>query len=382
MSPQSGGERMIGPCDADSHSAEESAGSAGLVFDVAAMVAPLWIHSRGDAHVQIAILDGPVNRAAISLRQARLRTLELPNPTVRSDRASSHGTCMAGVILGESSQGAVGIAPQCSGLLIPVFDPDRASVDAPCSQSDLATAIDRARQEGAHVINVSGGAFIADRRADAALAGAVKACESDGVLIVAAVGNQGCCCAQVPAALPTVLAVGATDALGQVLQLSNWGDVYINHGLVAPGERIPADRGDGIIELGTGTSDAAAFTSGIAALLLSIQRQTRGDLDPLRIREILLQTARRTVFDDDRVFRGRLDPRRALARLLNEGRGSIQATASGASTLHWGSAGAARGPDVWQPSSAALTRVYQGVDAQRFGRTRILGPAGSSYLEL
>ena len=44
--------------------------------------------------------------------------------------------------------------------------------------------------------------------AEPELAAAVRACASAGVLIVAAVGNDGCDCLHVPAALPCVLAVG------------------------------------------------------------------------------------------------------------------------------------------------------------------------------
>ena len=58
------------------------------------------------------------------------------------------------------------------------------------------------------------------------------------MLIVAAAGNNGCQCLHLPAALPTVLAVGAMDAQGLPLGSSNWGDAYQNEGILAPGEKV------------------------------------------------------------------------------------------------------------------------------------------------
>ena len=59
-----------------------------------------------------------------------------------------------------------------------------------------------------------------------------------GVLIVAAGGNDGCECLHVPAALPNVIAVGAMDANGRPLEFSNWGELYRQQGVLAPGENI------------------------------------------------------------------------------------------------------------------------------------------------
>ena len=50
--------------------------------------------------------------------------------------------------------------------------------------------------------------------ADPLLADVVRQCARQGVLIVAAAGNEGCACLHVPAALESVLAVGAMDAAG------------------------------------------------------------------------------------------------------------------------------------------------------------------------
>ncbi|MEV8434948.1 S8 family serine peptidase [Streptomyces chartreusis] len=85
-------------------------------------------------------------------------------------------------------------------------------------------------EEGAHVINISGGERAADGSADKMLERALRLCKDNGVLVVAAVGNDGCDCLQVPAAVPSVLAVGATGTDGRPLEVNNWGSTEPKHG--------------------------------------------------------------------------------------------------------------------------------------------------------
>ena len=66
-----------------------------------------------------------------------------------------------------------------------------------------------------------------------------RSCEDNNVLVVAAAGNDGCACLHVPAAVPSVLAVGAD---GKPLETSNWGEAYRSNGILAPyriGESVP-----------------------------------------------------------------------------------------------------------------------------------------------
>ncbi len=112
----------------------------------------------------------------------------------------------------------------------------------PTSQSDLAQAIDLARDHGAQIINISSGQLSTRGRADPQLEAAVKRCAESGVLIVSAAGNDGCDCLHVPAALPGVLVVGALDGSGQPAEFSNYGGLYRPRGLLAPGENVRVAR--------------------------------------------------------------------------------------------------------------------------------------------
>ena len=252
----------------------------------------LRAESPGDPEVCVAILDGPVDLSHPCFEGARLTRLQTLVPGVASaGPASRPGTHITSVIFGQPGSPVQGIAPGCRGVLLPLFKDGAGEPLAPCSQLDLARGISQAVQEGAHIINISGGQFDPTGAADPILADAVRACAAHNVLIVAAVGNEGCACLHMPAALPAVLAVGAMNAEGTPLEFSNWGDAYQTQGLLAPGEGIRgAVPGGGVTTL-SGTSFAAAVVSGVVALLLSLQRQGGFQPDPQAVRAALLESA-------------------------------------------------------------------------------------------
>ena len=197
----------------------------------------LWNESTGDSNVCVAVLDGPVDRSHPSLQAAQLTQL----PTLVADTAnaaghmSGHGTHITSVIFGQHGSPVRGIAPSCRGLIVPIFSDDRRRS---LSQIDLARSINQAVEHGAHVISISGGELTGSGEADPILGKAVKFCNDSGVLIVAAAGNDACDCLHVPAALPSVLAVGAMNGEGVPLEFSNWGKGYQFQGILAPGENI------------------------------------------------------------------------------------------------------------------------------------------------
>jgi subtilisin family serine protease len=98
-------------------------------------------------------------------------------------------------------------------------------------------------------------------------------CAEQRVLMVAAAGNDGCACLHVPAALPSVLAVGALGEDGKPLDASNWGEAYRTKGVLAPGQNILGAVPAGDTSRLTGSSFATPIVTGIAALLLSLGNQ-------------------------------------------------------------------------------------------------------------
>ena len=288
----------------------------------------LWSETTGDPHICVAVLDGPVDLSHPSLSSADLTALEtLTLGAVDQGPATKHGTHVASVIFGQHDGPIKGIAPHCRGLIAPVFRDASEGAIAPCSQLDLARAITTAVQEGAHIINISGGELSPSGTAHPLLADAVRNCAENDVLIVAAAGNEACDCLHIPGALPSVLAVGAMDSGGAPLEFSNWGENYQNQGILALGENIlGASPGGGTIA-NTGTSYATPIVSGIAALLLSIQLKYGLEPIPFAVRKAILASADRHdgLLETERryLLAGRLDIKGGLSEITRGGMGTM-----------------------------------------------------------
>lgn len=243
----------------------------------------------GDARVCIAVLDGPVDLSHPCFAHADLTRLDtLVTEPAGQGRMSLHGTHVTSLLFGRPGSAVFGLAPRCRGLILPVF---RDARKARVSQLDLARAIERAVQEGAHIINISGGERTPDAQADAILERALRLCDDEGVLVVAAVGNDGCDCLQVPAAVPSVLAVGALGTDGSPLEINNWGAAYRTNGVLAPGQDIEGAAPGGGRAVLTGSSFATPVVSGTAALLVAAQLSAGGRADPRAAAEAILKTA-------------------------------------------------------------------------------------------
>jgi cyanobactin maturation PatA/PatG family protease len=252
----------------------------------------LWTETLGDPQICIAVLDGPVDHSHPSLAAANLAQLEtLASGTANQGPASQHGTHIASVIFGQYDGPIKGIAPRCRGLSVPIFSDGPDGSIAPCSQLDLARAIIQAVEAGAHIINISGGELSPSGSAHPLLADAVQKCASRDVLIVAATGNEGCDCLQIPGALPSVLAVGAMNAQGLPLEFGNWGTMYRTQGILAPGENIVGAKPGGNAVAQSGTSYATPIVSGVAGLILSLQLKLGRQPDPQAVRAAMLESA-------------------------------------------------------------------------------------------
>ncbi|WP_167591605.1 PatA/PatG family cyanobactin maturation protease [Jiella endophytica] len=270
----------------------------------------------GDRGVKIGIVDGTPDLSLASLAAARLE-IETTMRIAEAHGPDPHGTEICSLLFDE----AHGLASGCSGLVLPVFFPDsRPSHEAPrATQTDLARAIYMAVERGAQIVNVSAGQLSATTEASRHLEDALKLCERKGVLVVAAAGNDGCACLHVPAAVHSVLAVGAMDADGRPLASSNFGASYAFNGILAPGGSLVVTTIGGEIVARSGSSFATAVVSGVAARMLSAARREGAEIGPLDIRKILIETARPCDPQADgecaRILAGRLDLSAAIERL-------------------------------------------------------------------
>ena len=285
------------------------------VTESVADLALLWRLTTGDPGICVAVIDGAVDLTHPCFEGATLTAIE-----DTSREPTRHGTEVASLLFGQHGTNVTGIAPRCRGLSVPVYSPAGDGSMLRATQLDLARAITTAVEHGAHVINVSGGEVVSSPEPERFLADALRLCAERDVLVIGAAGNGGCDCVEVPAAVPTVLAVGASDGRGAPLEFSNWSDAYRDHGVVFLGrDLIAAVPGGGVTRV-TGTSFAAALVSGIAALLLGVQRALGQRASPLAIRQVLLDSAAPCALarrdDCQRLLRGEVRVMQALARVL------------------------------------------------------------------
>ena len=275
----------------------------------------------GDRSVKIGIVDGLPDLRHPALQNAAIEILDIMVPQ-GCGTPDAHGTGICSVIFGTGDT-VRGIAPGCSGIVLPIFFGSQEAA-RPASQLDLARAITFALEQGVAIINVSAGQQVVAPDAHDVLAQALDRCAERRVLVVAAAGNDGCACLHLPAAVPSVLAVGATDTGGHPLDASNWGAPYRQNGILAPGEGLTVATLSGGIGTASGTSYATALVSGTAALLLSLARRDGYRIDAVDIREILIESAVPCTLDGDgacdRFLAGTLDAAAALAALRRLGK--------------------------------------------------------------
>ncbi|MGW0612495.1 type VII secretion-associated serine protease mycosin [Streptomyces sp. NPDC002788] len=244
------------------------------------------------------------------------------------DRAwARHGTAMAGIIAGHghgpgNADGVLGIAPEAKILPVRVIledgDPARAKARSTRGNA-LAEGIRWAADHGADVINLSLGDDSASAHPEPTEDQAIQYALKKGVVVVASAGNGGEKGDHIsyPAAYPGVIAATAVDRAGTRASFSTrrW---YAT--VSAPGVDVVIADPDHKYYEGWGTSAAAAFVSGAAALV----KAAHPGLTPAQIKSLLEETARNAPTggrDDSRGF-GFVDPAAAIKaadRLKPEG---------------------------------------------------------------
>jgi len=196
-----------------------------------------------------------------------------------------HGTHVAGIVGAEGGNGIgiSGVAPRVSLMILKYYDPKARAND---NLNNTVQAIKYAVAMGANIINYSGGGTDYSRDEY----NAVKEAQKKGILFVAAAGNERSnsdVSKYYPADydLDNIISVTAINPNTEVLSTSNYGTNSVH--IAAPGEGIFSTLPDGKYGLMTGTSQATAFVSGVAALILASNR----NFDYTQVRKQILSTA-------------------------------------------------------------------------------------------
>lgn len=172
-----------------------------------------------------------------------------------------HGTHIAGIIGGRSS----GVSPDVSLMILKYYDPEQTGAQ---NLANSIKAIRYAVEKGASIINYSGGGLMKSAEEEAA----IKWAGEQGVLVVAAAGNEGVNSDFMhfyPANydLPNIISVTGVDRNGLIMNTSNYGPGTVM--LAAPGKNIYSTLPNGQYGYMSGTSQATAFATGVAALLMA-----------------------------------------------------------------------------------------------------------------
>jgi thermitase len=218
-----------------------------------------WNIYTGSAEGVIAILDTGVNLNHPEFTGRLLPGYDFINEDSDPSDDHGHGTHVAGIAAAalNNATGAAGICPGCAILPVKVLDSGNKG-----TWGTVAAGIYYAVDQGARVINLSLGASVSSRT----LERAIQYAEAHDVIVVAAAGNAASTEPFYPAALPYVIAVGATTDQDVLWPLSNTGE-YID--LTAPGHRIYSTFLSPEYAYMSGTSMATPFVSGLAGLLVS-----------------------------------------------------------------------------------------------------------------
>jgi subtilisin family serine protease len=291
----------------------------------------------GDERVTVAVVDSGVSLGHKELRRkllagydtvdiggGRIDGLEIVGDSRGVDfnprDEVGHGTHVAGIIAAQGFEVPRGLAGLSLAIPLRVL---AAAVAGAGSRrigvgalSDIDCGLKVACDLGAKIFNLSFGTpetslgeNVVPPHAEV-VAYATRA----GCILVAAAGNSGKSESFYPAAHPDVIAVGS---VGNDLAPSPFSTRGRHVTLAAPGERI-LSLGIHGARLSTGTSHAAPFVAGAAALLVARGRRAGRDLTARDVKRILAGSARRVQADSETVGAGVLDAAAALRMLERE----------------------------------------------------------------
>ncbi|MFG2848098.1 S8 family serine peptidase [Kitasatospora sp. NPDC048296] len=227
-----------------------------------------------------------------------------------------HGTKVAGIIAARKSDrtGFVGLAPDAQ-----IYSVRQNDSEGNGDVSSLVAAITEVVKYNEdpknkdkppiRVINISQdvrGAGDAHFGGYQELKDAIQSAERAGIVVVASTGNDGKEGDTYPGAFPTVLAVGASDRNNERAPFSQYGS-FVK--VAAPGVEMLSTVPGGGQCVDNGTSFAAPYVAGLAALLVGAHPQWT----PAQVRAWIEQTAQRTERDPNQFTGwGVVDPVKAV----------------------------------------------------------------------
>lgn len=245
--------------------------------------ATAWEIEKGSEAITVAVLDTGINGEHEELSDRVLAGKNIITgadiPAGVNSDDEGHGSHVSGIIgaMGDNQKGIAGVAWHVKFLPVKIF-----ANEGPTTTAVIAEGLIWAVDHGARVVNMSFGGGIFSM----AVNDAVNYALQKDVVLIAAMGNENQYKVSYPAAMPGVIAVGSTNGRDKISFYSSKG----NHiSVAAPGESIYSllNTSNTGYTFMSGTSMAAPFVAGLAALLLS----HTPDLKPQEVRSLIEDTA-------------------------------------------------------------------------------------------
>ncbi|MGP2657844.1 S8 family peptidase [Malaciobacter sp. WC5094] len=289
--------------------------------------------------IKVAIIDEGFQANHPNIKDKIISTYnpqDLPNTPTNLDDSEGddfyHGLAVAGIVAGDE----VGVAPNVELILINIDLGEGSTL----TTQNLLDSFEYAKNQGAKVINCSwGGSQLSQVVQDK-----IEELKDDGIIVVFSSGNGDKNTGLAldldqagnndPSELTTVIGVGATSVLNDVTSYSNYGSAI---DVIAPGGGSLNDGLLGILSLDqsgnagrnsnsqlsytnenlnnytltSGTSFAAPTTSGLVALILSVNPNLTFD----QVRNILISTTDKIGGSNADYTTGNFDTKRAYGKI-------------------------------------------------------------------
>lgn len=261
----------------------------------------VWNTLTGNANVVVGIIDSGIDYNHEDLKDSVwVNAAEIPNNGIDDDNDgyiddykgwdfynndnkpyddNGHGSHVSGIIAASNNgKGVVGIAPNVKIIPMKVGDSNGYLYD-----SGIIEAINYGVSKGVKIFNCSfgGGDYSAAQ---------YDTMKNSNALFVAAAGNEGLnndVSEVYPANynLPNIISVASIDKYGNMSSFSNYGALNVD--IAAPGTEILSTVPNNGYAYMSGTSMAAPFVTGVAALMLS----KNVTLSSLQIKDYILKNA-------------------------------------------------------------------------------------------
>lgn len=249
----------------------------------------------------VVVLDTGVNHDLEDLDDTYLGGRDLVYSDSDPDDVYGHGTKTTAILTGEGDGKYTGVAPGSKYYHLKVLNDEGWG-----NWSDIAEGLEWCIDHSNEIDLVS--MSLGAGEAPINIKDLCAQLHNDGVILVAASGNEGMDVSIYPARYDTVISVGAVGIDGRVASFSNAGSL-----VAAPGVQVPILNKDGSLLFGDGTSFACPHVAGVMALI-----EGEKDITHSQAVTVIEHTTTEITDPSDKVKYGQVNAVNSVNYALNE----------------------------------------------------------------